>query len=99
MVVGAGHPFSGSLSEAFMADCVAVLLCCTAPGVAVKPHGQNCGLKFEGRPRLGLSMLAPQAKLHVQTVPERDRIPVNCSPDCNPGCNFRLLVTPWCCTR
>ena len=34
MVVGAGHPFGGSLSEAFTADCVAVLLCCTAPGVA-----------------------------------------------------------------
>jgi hypothetical protein len=39
MVFGATHPFGGSLSEAFAADCIAVLLCCTAPGIAVKPHG------------------------------------------------------------
>jgi hypothetical protein len=31
----------GGLSETFKADCVAVLLCCTALGVAVMPHGQR----------------------------------------------------------
>jgi hypothetical protein len=45
VVVGAGHPFGGSLSAAFTVDSVAVLLCCTAPGVAVKPHGQSRGLR------------------------------------------------------
>ncbi len=69
VVVGAGHPCGRSLSEAFTADCVAVLLCCTAPGVAVKLHGQDCGLKsLRGTGPPGLSMFAPQAKLHVQTV-------------------------------
>jgi hypothetical protein len=46
MVVVAGHPFSGSLSEAFTAGCVAALLCCTAPGVTVKPHDRSCGLSY-----------------------------------------------------
>jgi len=40
VVVEAGRSFGGSLSKAFTADCVAVLLCCMVPGVAVKPHGR-----------------------------------------------------------
>jgi hypothetical protein len=80
------------------------LRCCTPVLYGARRSGQAARSKLRIKSlretvRLGLSMLAPQAKLHVQTVPERDRTPVNCSPDCNPGCNFRLLVTPWCCTR
>jgi len=37
MAVPTGHPFGGSLSEESTADCVAVLLRCTTPGVAAKP--------------------------------------------------------------
>jgi hypothetical protein len=40
VVVEAGRPFGGSLSEAFTADCVAVLLCCTTPGMAVSSGGR-----------------------------------------------------------
>jgi hypothetical protein len=56
VVVGAGHPFGESLLEVFTADCIAVLLCCTAVGVAVKPHGQGGGLKLEGGRSAGVRL-------------------------------------------
>ena len=66
--------------------------CAVIAGLITRAHAAG-----QGEARQLAERAAGQAA--CADCPERDRTPVNCSPDCNPGCNFRLLVTPWCCTR
>jgi len=81
-VVGAGHPFGGSLSEAFTADCVAVLLCCTAPCVTVQTRGHSRGFKARpGRIRTGSHESVMQVRRPYPGELPRPR--VNCNPNCN----------------
>jgi hypothetical protein len=93
VVVGAGHPFSGGLSEAFTAECVAVLVRCTALGVAVMPHGQKPRIKsLSGTGLPGFAGIRSAAQAGCAYLGERDRTTMNCNPECNPWLTPRPRV-------
>jgi hypothetical protein len=74
------------LSEAFSADCVAVLACCTALGLAIRQHGSKPRIKsLSGAGPLGFMGVCAAGQAEWAYPAEPGRTTVNCNPDGNPG--------------
>jgi hypothetical protein len=94
VVVGAGHPSGGSLSEAFAADCVAIFVGCTAtrPGPHVALSGLPIGKDSDCSQRMLRFLPGIRAIMGRSGV---GRLSV-CVPSMSPGARARDVALGRC---